>query len=279
MNNGKVKNIIIIILLTVNLFLAAIVVINSAEERQYEEAARSSLREAVENSGISLSDPAILSLKPIPECRAARSISGETKLVSGLLGSGDRSDQGGNIVMYYGKNGQACYRGTGDFEILMENNFIKTDSNPIKAARSALKKIGIDPVDATMAQTDMSSGGSTVTATCAYKDLPVVNCRVTLTFSAENLLLVTGTRILDNVSPNNNTEVIDVNTAVMRFLQMLKESGYACREITDLSHCYKMDVAASGDATLTPLWHFETDIGDFYINGITGKTETVTQSN
>jgi len=40
-----------------------------------------------------------------------------------------------------------------------------------------------------------------------------------------------------------------------------------------------MDAAASGEGTLTPLWHFSTDVGEFYLNGITGKAETVTQNN
>ena len=81
------------------------------------------------------------------------------------------------------------------------------------------------------------------------------------------------------IGRDDGTAVLDIPTVVMRFLSILKDSGYVCSEIRDISHCYKMDVAATGDGTLTPLWHFSTDIGDFYINGVTGKQETVTQNN
>ena len=279
MDNSKIKNIVIIILAAVNLFLAAIVVMNYRESRAYDQAAQKSLEQAIANSGIVLKSPDILDLEPLPECTVRRSQSAEQRLVSEILGSAERSVIGGNIVMYYGENGQACYRGTGDFEILMENDSIKTGSDPEKTSRSVLKKLGLYEAKNSLTVTPVPSGGYTATATCAYNGMEVVNCWVTLTFSAENLLLISGTRFLDNISPNNTTPVIDENTAVMRFLQTLKSSGYICREIAEINQCYKMEISASGDGTLTPLWHFKADVGDFYINGVTGKTETVTQSN
>ena len=84
---------------------------------------------------------------------------------------------------------------------------------------------------------------------------------------------------MSKITESGSVQVIDTATAVMRLLDVLKNSGYVCREITGVSHCYKLDASASGDGTLTPLWHFSTDIGDFYINGVTGKEETVTQNN
>jgi hypothetical protein len=182
--------------------------------------------------------------------------------------------------MYYGKNGQACFRGTGDFEVLMENNTVATGSDPAETSRDFLKKLGLS-MDPKSAAVKYGTGGAScvVTALCSYEDRPIMNCSVTLNFSETNLLLVTGTCPLTKVGENAGGGVIDTATAVMRFLEIMDENGYVCREITDISHCYKLDVAASGVGTLTPLWHFSTDVGDFYVNGVTGKTETVTQNN
>lgn len=162
----------------------------------------------------------------------------------------------------------------------MENNSVPAGEDLAETSKSFLKKLGID-MDADSAVVDHGSSGSSsvVTAVCRYADRPIVNCAVKLTFSETNLLLVTGTCPLTAASESAGGETLDTATAVMRLLDVLDSSGYMCSEIKNISHCYKMDAAASGEGTLTPLWHFSTDIGDFYLNGITGKAETVTQKN
>lgn len=277
MDKGKIKNIIIIVLLLVNVFLAALVVADSARSGVYDAAAERSLLQALQAGGITVDDASVLNIRAIPACTLTRNLSREKRLVAAVLGSVDSQDQGGNIVMYYGKNGQACFRGTGDFEILMENDSVPAGSDLAETSRAFLKKLGID-MDAAAA-TVRSGSSSVVTAVCRYADRPIVNCVVKLTFSETNLLLVTGTCPLTAVRENAGSAALDPSTAVMRLLDYLDSSGYVCSRITDISHCYKMDAAASGEGTLTPLWHFSTDVGEFYLNGITGKAETVTQNN
>lgn len=280
MNKENIKTIIIAVLLLVNVFLGALVVTDSARSEAYSAAAEESLLKALQAGGITVSSRSVLNIGAIPSCTITRDVDKEREFVSAVLGRVESRDQGGNIMMYYGKNGQACYRGTGDFEILMENNSVPAGEDIAETSRSFLKKLGID-MDAGSAVVDRGSSGSSsvVTAVCRYADRPIVNCSVKLTFSETNLLLVTGTCPLTTARENAGGEALDTATAVMRLLDIFNSSGYVCSEIKDISHCYKMDASASGEGTLTPLWHFSTDIGDFYLNGITGKAETVTQNN
>ena len=279
MDKGKIKNIIILVLLTVNLFFAALMLVNGAESRSYAAAAESSLTAALKSGGITISDSELLSQKSVPACTFSRDKDRERRQVSSVLGSAEPSDLGGNIIMYYGKNGQACFRGTGDFEILMENSAVSVGTDPVKTAERLMEKFGVGLESGANAQYAKTGGSCEVTALCSYKDRPIVNCSVSMTFSKDSLLLVTGVKPMSKITESGSVQVIDTATAVMRLLDVLKNSGYVCREITGVSHCYKLDASASGDGTLTPLWHFSTDIGDFYINGVTGKEETVTQNN
>lgn len=181
--------------------------------------------------------------------------------------------------MYYGKNGQACFRGTGDFEILMENDSVPAGSDLAETSRAFLKKLGID-MDAAAA-TVRSGSSSVVTAVCRYADRPIVNCVVKLTFSETNLLLVTGTRPLTAVRENAGSAALDPSTAVMRLLDY---SGQQRLCVLPASRIFPiatrwMPPLPAREGTLTPLWHFSTDVGEFYLNGITGKAETVTQNN
>lgn len=280
MDKGRIKNLIIVVLLLANAFLAAIVLADSAQSKRYSAAAENNLVAALGKSGIKLADGRLLDVSSAPSCRVARDLAREKKLVSSVIGSAEARDEGGNIVTYYGKNGQACFRGTGDFEVLMGDASVPVGSNPAATSEAVLRKLGIT-IDAGTASVKYNDTGSscTVTAMCSFMDRPIVNCLVTLNFSDKNLLLISGTCPLTQASENGTGSEIDVSTAVMRLLDILDSSGYVCSEITDISHCYKMDVSASSEGTLTPLWRFATDVGDFYVNGITGKAETVTQNN
>lgn len=278
MDKGKLKNIIIIILAVVNCFFAALVIVDAAESASYEKAAYSSLLQALENSGIKVSEETLQNTKPVPLCTFSRDLNREQRQVSSVIGASNASDQGGNIYMYYGKNGQACFRGTGEFEILMENDSVKTGSDPLPTAEDFMKKQGAE-LSAGSAKLKSDNGTIKVTALCSFKGRAIVNCAVDMTFSSKSLLLASGIKPLTDVKEDKSTQVIDTATTVMRLLDLLKNKGYACSEITGISHLYKMDVSAAGEGTLTPIWLFATDIGDFYINGVTGKEEIIAQIN
>ena len=279
MDKGRLKNIIILVLLAVNVFFAGMVILDGAGAKAYARTGEKSLVQVLTASGIKVDDRSDLGEKAIPVCTFKRNLEIENRQVSSIIGSSSPQDQGGNIIMYFGKNGQACFRGTGDFEILMENASVKTGTDPVKTSRGIMKTLGMDIAAGAKPVYEQDGGTSTVTAMCTYSDRPIINCQVTFTYSGDSLLLVTGVKPMSITGSEDGAAVLDISTVVMRFLSTLKDSGYVCSEITDISHCYKMDVAATGDGTLTPLWHFSTDIGDFYINGVTGKQETVTQNN
>jgi hypothetical protein len=86
---------------------------------------------------------------------------------------------------------------------------------------------------------------------------------------------VAGTRPLDDISADISVDELDLSTVLMRFLDIISEGGRVCSELRRIELCYIQDTLASGTGTLTPVWRLATDAGNFYINGLTGKQETV----
>lgn len=281
MDKGKLKNIIIIVLLLVNILFGAICIVNSVEKKLYQKEVEENMVEALASSGIKLADKSVLRMESIPVYSCVRELSNEKAGISSVIGQTNVESLGGNVMMYKGKDGQACFRGTGDFEVLMENNSIKLNNDkPVSQTASIMKKLGTSiNVDTAVVDKDGSSGACEVNALCTYDGKDIVNCRVDFTFSGQSLLLITGTRPLTVVSEKTDIQILDTSTVIMRFLEIMKNSGYVCKEINDIDYCYKLDVTSGDEGTLVPLWHFTTDIGDFYINGTTGKEEAVLQNN
>jgi len=280
MDKGKLKNIIIIVLLLVNLVFGIICIVNSVEKKLYISEVENSMVDALASSGITLTDKSVLKLNVVPVYSCTRDLSNEKSGIATIIGQTNVENLGGNVMMYKGKDGQACFRGTGDFEVLMENNTIKLNDKPVAQAVSIMKKLGtsVNP-DTAVVNRDGNSGACEVGVLCTVNDYDIVNCRVDFTFSGQSLLLITGTRPLSTISERNDIETLDASTVIMRFLELLKNNGYVCKEINNIDYCYKFDVTSGDEGTLIPLWHFSTDIGDFYINGTTGKEEATIQNN
>jgi hypothetical protein len=67
---------------------------------------------------------------------------------------------------------------------------------------------------------------------------------------------------------------MEPETLLMHFLRTAGEDGRVS-EITGLRCGYFIRGSASGEAELIPVWRVETDAGDFYLNGFTGKKEAM----
>jgi len=61
----------------------------------------------------------------------------------------------------------------------------------------------------------------------------------------------------------------------MRFLEIVRSEGFICSRLEGLMPGYLMNVTVSGESTLTPVWHIETDTGELFINALSGKQETI----
>ena len=275
MDNARIKNYILIVLALVNVFLLAIVLTNVRQAARAAASRKQALETVLTQNGVTLADGIELAQDVPAQLTLRRDTARETEMVSALLGETDVTDLGGNVYYYKGKNGgEAKFRGTGEFTILPAGD-IARGSDAVKTAREMLKKLGLT-VSSEAAELGGSDGDQTVTLTCAWKDAPVYNARVSFYFTATTLRLITGTRPFDvlyeTAAPGACRDGV---TVLMDFLQSLRASGGVCSEIRGLDVGYFAGSSVSGDSTLRPTWRVRTESGTYYIDAETGKAQTL----
>ncbi|MEG1632418.1 MAG: hypothetical protein RR314_00045 [Oscillospiraceae bacterium] len=277
MDSSKIKNFIIVVLVIVNILLLAVVGVDGARARAAERRAMDGVSDIFAAQGIALSPNLKTKNTNLPVRSVSRAADGEQRRVASLLGDVTVQDQGGSILFYSGEKGQAVFRGTGGFEILMNDGAIPTGRDAENTARAFLKKLGVSAVSGHgSAISDVEDGSGTVVLRCRSGKTEVVGCKVTFTFTNGSLLLVIGSRPLEVVSTDRSGEALDVPTVLLRFLNIVSEGGHICSELRNLEPCYMQSTSASGTGFLTPVWRVTTDAGEFYINGLTGKQELPT---
>ncbi len=273
MDNAKVKNYIILVLALVNIFLLAIVLTNARQARKAASDRKQALEAVLSDNGIKLSEEADLSDAVLPTLTLKRDTEKEKELVTSLLGECAFSDLGGNVYSYKGKDGgEAKFRGTGEFDILLPSGDVKRGDDPAETAKRVLKKLGLKCSGETP-ELDGGIGDTTVVLTCAWDGTSVYNARVTFYFTATSLNRISGTRPFDKqtaaAAPSNCPDGI---TVLMNFLQSVRSTGDVCSEIRGLDMGYFVSSAVSGDCTLHPVWCIRTDSRAYYIDAGTGKS-------
>ena len=272
-----VKNFIILVLLIVNVVLLSTVISDRMRGSELWNEAVEGAVALLEENGIVVSDEANLSARSLNQRSVARNGQVEAQAVDGFIGLTTTDDRGGGIIYYGGTKGEATFRGTGGFGIQFFASGAPETDDPEKTARSMARDLGIELVDGKDACTIVESDGDNVVLelACASGGARIINCRVEFRFMYGRLYSISGVRPLDLVTAETETSLIDVPTALMRFLGLTREKGHICSELRGLELCYAFSASASGEGSLTPTWLIVTDTGEFYINAITGKEEVI----
>ena len=273
MDTSKIKNFIIIVLVLTNMFLVVTSAVESSKENEVKRAAAEQLVSLYENKGISLPEKLDIYASAPVGCDLTRDLLQEQKIVESILGPCSVSEQGGNIYAYSGSDGQASFRGTGEFEMLLNYGVANSNRGRIEAARDVLKKMGLTAGDYSNETQDGEQ--YTVTLDCVYDGGDVYNARVSFLFSGESLMIVSGKRVFDTCIDSSALETIDLGTALVRFLKESADNGYICTVVTDISAGYAMSVTVSGACILSPVWRIETDTGEYIMNAVSGRFETI----
>lgn len=273
MDTGKIKNFIIIVLIITNVFLLASFGVRYSRASEFRRTANEELAKLYDSHNISLPEgldafdiaPSGLGL--------TRDLESERKMAESILGKCSMTEQGGNIYVYLGAKGQASFRGTGEFEMLLEYEAVEISRGKLHTARSVLETMGIKYGGFEEEITD--GDRHTITLDCKYELSDVYNVRVNFLFYGDNLMLIYGKRVFDSETERSQVQTINAGTALVRFLKESSDRGYVCTVVTRVSSGYSMTVAVSGDCILTPVWHIETDTGNYIINAETGRLETM----
>lgn len=274
MDTAKIKNLIIVILLLLNVFLLISALSDRAESQNAAREALETTRQVLQSRGINLEEALDTYIETPSVYRLRRDMTAEQEKMDRLLGDCGSSDLGGNIWFYSAAGGQASLRGTGELDVLLETGRYPAGSSRLKTVEKVLERLGMEAWPDSVLERD--NGGAVVLELDAgWNGCRVYNARMSFTFSANELIMLSGTRLLDQAEDLGSGEVMDLLTVTMRFVEVVEQEGHVCNELRGVDVGYLMSVTVSGESTLTPLWHFSTDTGDIYINALTGKTETI----
>lgn len=271
MDGSKIKNLIIAILLLVNLFLLAMVLHDRLEETRAQKQALADVSAAYAESGIELY-AALNWNETLGGCSLSRDLSRESALVKSVIGTSTVEDLGGNILYYRGAKGEARFRGTGEFEVVLTARAVPVSGSPLDTAKSVLSDMGYR-TDASLAVIESESDTTKVTLSCMFRGDTVYNCKVSFLFAPDYLMMIEGRRPLE-WSAEGESAVFSAPTVMMRFLAEIRERGAVCSEVRALELGYSMAASASGEGSLTPYWRIVTDAGQYYVNAMTGKIES-----
>lgn len=273
MDSSKLKNIILITLAITNLFLVGMLLTFRRDALASEMSASRSLTEIFAGHGIELSEQIDVSAEAPEELILQRDMQSELSAVRSLLGSAEAYDQGGNVVHYSCRDGEARFRGTGEIEVIFTGSTRYSAQSVEQSAERVAKKLGVDPVVRSVSEGDLT----VVELGWCIDGNEVFNSSLELSFSEESLLLVLGERAFDRRTGSTGAEAMDCSTVLVSFIALMQENNLSCSKIIDVSPGYLMSVSVSGEALLTPAWRIETDLGVHCINAVTGKEEVIAE--
>jgi len=278
LDKARIKNFIIIVLVLVNAFLLLNVISSAKEQWDAQDFRVESLKKVLSDNGITLDSDIELPDSVPPLLSLKRDMEAEYDSFKALIGNCTVLDLGGNVFYYEGIDGQAKSRGTGDFEMKLNSGVVNKGRDPVYAAKSAMKKLGIE---CSSAEPVIAVEGENVTVTlcCAWDGVAVYSAKINFYFYSDNLLIISGTRPLQEENTVSSSENYpDAVTVLMGFLESSSQSGYVCSEISDLQVEYSMYSAVSGYCTLKPVWCIQTNSGSYYIDAETGIIENISSA-
>ena len=274
MSSSKSKNIIIIVLLLLNAILFAIVIFDKTEAASAKEAEIDALIDVLKANAISLDDELDFDIDaPLP-CSIVRNEIRDNKLMEKLIGYSYREDMGGNVIFYRSDMGEAMLHGTGVISLLFHDDQPDLSGDFAQSAAKYMSRKGIDLYPEN-AEANIMNDSATVNVPCAYDGNCIYNAKLSFTISDGRLIMIDGTRVFDGEITQKNVEIIDSVSAIMYFLDYVRNDGYICSSINGLEAGYFMNVAVSGESSLRPVWRISTDTGVVYINAVSGKTESL----
>jgi len=265
MDKRLLERIIILILLLLNLFLLAMVLSDSAQSQSNLADMTESLVVLLEESGIS-ADKGVVSVQPaLPALTLTRDPQQEADWIDALMGDSSCQDLGGNILFYRSGIGQAEMRGSGEIDVLFSGDSSDLRGKADTVAHRLMKRCG---TEISLIPTE---DGERLSCYCCLNGSPVYNAILHFDFEGERLYLLSGTRLFDSVTKSSAEGIMDSASALLRFVEIVKNEGYICSALKSVSCGYLMSVSVSGESVLTPVWRMETDTGVLLISGETGK--------
>jgi hypothetical protein len=264
---SKIKNLVIAALVILNIvFLGSFLWRQITEETGHREALEN-LSTVMAQNGIALDPQAVYEGEALPFLKTSRDTSGEKLVAEAVLGDTVKTDQGGNIFCYTGRDGEALFRNGGEFEFMLNQGAIGIGKGAEDTAERLLKAMRVDAV---ISKTEGEIGSETVKAVCSWGKTLIYNCSITFEYQNGYLIKINGKRATNIQSTDEYIEMSSAETAVLSFLDAVKNGKYSCTVINSVSPGYYLTSVSEVDVgELNAVWRIVTDTGTYYVNAST----------
>ena len=271
MDNRVLERIVIFILLLLDLVLLGIVLTDRAGARRSEKETADRVTAVLRDNGVTVDKSVAPVQAPPPRCTLERRNERELAIMKKLLGRNTAAeDMGGNILYFRSDLGQAVLRGSGETDVLLRLGTATLRGGPEKTCSRFLRRLRLT------AEPWGSSGSPEedgIDFLCRYGDYPVFNAVLHFDFSGDSIYMLTGTRIFDSLTEEDDSGLLDSVSALLRFTELLQSGEFSCTRLESFRPGYLLSVPVSGESILTPVWRLETDCGVLQINAENGKIE------
>lgn len=264
----KVKNIIILVLLMVNGFLLVLVGARRGEARQYGQMGLTQAAQVLESNGIVVDLHAAAPADGLPPLSVERDPERESLMIGALLDetvAGD--DRGGGLHLYRGRRGEASLRLGGELSADLTDDPRWHTADPEDHATGLLRQMGIPAVHV---QTLQEGGVTQVVFRQTWQGVPLFSCQVAFAYRDGRLETVRGTLLASPVSAEEGRTVLDLPTALLRFLDYVRGSGDVCSSIQSMEPGYRATQSISGTTQLTAVWLVTSNTASYYLDASTG---------
>lgn len=258
MPSGKLKTIILMILIAANVALGGLFVFRQSRALHARQDTLEKSVAVLSEGGIRINCtlPSDIGLSPV---YTTRDTEAEAAFMAYFLGTVEVSDLGGR-ANFSGTRGTGFVRQNGVFEITFSNW-----ETPITDAFSITSML----TNAGLSVTAVSGEDSDVyTFQQLLNGVPVRHCDITVIVRNGVLRSVYG----QFISPSRQTgsfdgPLLDTATLLLRFYAGIRDGGYICSVINDVSPWYQETEAENG---YMPCWRFETDTGVYFVDPVSG---------
>ncbi len=266
---SKIKTIIILILLILNAFLLAIVGGQELQSRRIREENREQAVELLAANGIAVDAGALPQELSLPTLTfgSGEDIPAGQSLARVLLGEDLQQEESGVRALYESALGQMEAYATGRFTAQLAQGAHPLAGQSEEAhAQALLEQMGLE---VRFSSRQERLDGASVTFQQLWNGYPVFNCQVTLIYQGEALRELEGTLLPPQTSSSRQEETLTVPTLLVRFLSQRNESGQMFSQILSMTPGYRF--SGSRPFTLTPVWHFSTDTGEYLLSALDGS--------
>jgi hypothetical protein len=265
---SKVKNIVILILLAVNILLLGQTAEQERQYRKYQEEALDGAIKVLLQQGYEVEETALPKERVLFSLVAERDKGSEERFAETLLGSVSRTEEGVRSV-YRGEGGSCWFRSDGSFSLTFLPGVHKPDGEKEEIhAQRLLTQVGY-PCE--VAKVDAQGEDSIqVTVRQTWEGAPIFSCTAELVYQNGELIEIGGVRLIGTpVREAEGGEMMDLPTALIRFMAGMREGGHVFTAIKQMTAGYQV-ASAGRHMELRPVWGIDTDVDTMLLDGLNG---------